>query len=147
MAIKTSTGLRNIMLASNSFRGAMALGVIKIYAGPVPQSADDSVIGNPVLCTVTSNGTATGLTFETTPSAGVITKNAAEVWKGTNVLSGTARFYRLTTAADDGEISTTLPRVQGLIGTAGADLNLSNVELSAAATQTIDFYSMALPTN
>ena len=145
MTIKTSTGLRNAMMATGSFRTVMNECVMNIYAGSIPATSDASLGGATLLCTVTNDATATGLTFEATATDGALTKTVAEVWRGVNVASGAATFYRLETAADDGLASTTQSRVQGVIGVAGADLNLSSTSLISAASQTIDFYAIALP--
>ena len=147
MAIKTSSGLRNFMLVTGAFRGAMNGGTLKVYGGAVPADADAAIGAAILLSTVTNASTATGVTFAATASGGTVTKTASEVWSGLNAVSGTATFYRLLSAADTGVASATESRVQGLISTAGADLNLSSVALAAGATQTVDFYSIALPTS
>ena len=141
---KFSTGLRNKMLDANPFRTVMALGNVKIYAGAEPATADAAVTGT-LLTTITVASGATGLSFAAAAVNGVIAK-AVETWSGTNAASGTASFYRHVAVADDGLLSTTQARIQGNIAVAGADLNISNVNLVAAATQTIDSYNVALPT-
>ncbi len=146
MALQASTGLRNQLLDTNPLKTILNLGFIKIYAGTVPASADAALGSATLLCTVSNNSTGTGLTFATSASGGVIAKNSSEVWSGVNAASGTAAFYRHVTPSDDGTLSTTQPRLQGLIGTAGADMNLSSVSLVASATQTIDFYTVSEPT-
>jgi len=146
MAIKASTGLRNAVLASNPLRTALAGGQIRMYAGPVPASADEAIGAATLLSTITVNSTGTGINFDAAASGGVIQKAPGEVWSGVNVAGGGATFYRHVLPADDGSLSTTAPRLQGTIGVAGADLNLSSTTLTAGATQTIDYYSVALPT-
>lgn len=152
MAIKTSTGLRNKMLVTGSFKSLMDGGKILIYGGAssavIPVSADDSAtgLGATLLSTITVGSGATGLTFATTAVGGVVTKTTSETWSGNNVATGTAQFYRLVSSTDTGASSTTDARVQGTISTAGADLNLSSVSLTNGSPQTIDFFSMALPT-
>ena len=152
MAIKTSSGLRNKMLVTGSFKSLLDGGSVKIYGGAssavIPPDADSSptVNGAVLLCTVTNNSTGTGVTFATTAASGVVTKTVAEVWSGVNAATNTAQFYRLVSSSDTGASSTTDARVQGTISTAGADLNLSSVSLTSGATQTVDYYSMALPT-
>lgn len=145
MSVKTSTGLRNGVLASDSFKGLMDGCFLRIYAGPVPASADDAIGSATLLCTVSNNSSATGLTFDSTAVGGVLSKTPAEVWSGNNVAAGTASFYRLETSGDDQDASTTLPRVQGTVGLLGADLNLSSVDLANGAPQAIDYFTMALP--
>lgn len=146
MALKTSTGLRNGVLSDGSLKSRLDGGRINIYAGMPPATADDAVGGATLLCTITLNSTGAGINFDTAAAGGVLQKAPGEVWSGVNVTGGVAAWYRHVAAGDDGALSTTAPRVQGLVGVAGADLNLSSVSLVAGATQTIDYYSLAWPT-
>ena len=146
MALKTSTGLRNGALATGSVKSLLDGGRINIYAGTPPATADDAVGGATLLCAITLNSTGAGINLDSAASGGVLQKAPGEVWSGANVTSGVAAWYRHVAAGDDGTLSTTAPRVQGLVGVAGADLNLSSVSLTAGATQTIDYYSLAWPT-
>lgn len=146
MTAKFSTGLRNAMLATDPFGDAMDLCELKIYAGTVPASADDAIGAATLLCTVTNNATATGLTFDSAASGGVIAKTPSEIWRGINAAGGVATFFRLVLPSDNGTASVTQRRVQGAIATAGAELNLSSTTLVNAASQSVDFFSVALPT-
>jgi hypothetical protein len=146
MTIKTSTGLRNALLGTGSLKATLNLGSMKIYAGSLPADADQAIGAATLLCTVTNNATATGLTFDAAAANGVITKAPAEIWRGVNAATGVATFYRYVAPGDDGTLSTTQPRVQGSIATAGGDLNLSSTSLTATASQTVDYYSLSLPT-
>ena len=144
--LKESTGLRNYMALTGSLKQALNLGTIVIYAGVVPATADAALNGNTVLCTVTNNSTGTGITFDTSASGGTISKAPAEVWSGLNATSGVASFYRHVAPGDDGTSSALQSRLQGQIATSGAELNLTSVSLVAGATQTVDFYSISVPT-
>jgi len=148
--MKASTGLRNYMLDNASFKDALDDGVMRLYAGTVPATADASVGAATLLCEITDNdqglGAGQGIDFETNAVDGVLTKETSQIWSGTNVDSGTATFFRVETQADDGSMSTTNPRVQGTISTAGADLNLSDPDLVDTELQTIDYFSIAIPT-
>ena len=146
MALKTSTGLRNRVLSGGSLKSLLDGGRINIYAGTPPATADDAVGGATLLCAITLNSTGAGINFDTAAAGGVLQKAPGEVWSGANVTGGVAAWYRHVAAGDGGTLSTTAPRVQGLVGVAGADLNLSSVSLIAGATQTIDYYSLAWPT-
>lgn len=147
MALKASTGLRNKLLGANPLSTVLANGFIKIYSGTPPATADAAIGGgNTLLSTISVGGVGTGLTFETPAVDGILSKNAAETWQGTNAASGTATFYRHVTATDTGTLSTTESRLQGAVALAGADMNLSSVNLVAAAVQSIDYYVVALPT-
>lgn len=143
---KFSTGLRTKMLDTGSLKASLALAVLRIYSGAEPATADAAVTGT-LLSEITVGGAGTGLSLGPTATAGVITK-ASETWSDTNNnASGTAGYFRLVVlASDDGTLSTTQARVQGSVGTAGADLNLSSTSITAGGSQTIDYFSIALPT-
>lgn len=145
MALKTSTGLRTKLLDDSSLASVLDESFIDIYAGTVPASADDSIGSATLLCRISVNSGLTGLTFGAA-SNGTISKNGSEVWSGVNVASGTATFYRHVAPGDTGALSTTAPRIQGTVAIAGGELNLSSVALTSGATQTIDYYSVTLPT-
>lgn len=145
MALKTSTGLRNKMLDANPLKTIFALGFIKIYTGAAPATADAATTGT-LICTISNASTATGINMAAAAADGVLTKLGSEVWSGVNANSNTAGYYRHVAAGDTGNSSTTEARIQGVIATAGADLNLSSTALTSGATQTVDYYSVALPT-
>ena len=144
MAFKTSTGLRNSILTSGSLIDLLGNGEIRIFAGSVPLSADAAEEGT-LLCTISEIGTGGPIFFDGTASDGVVSKNA-EVWSGENVASGTATYYRHVDKMDSGVISTTEVRIQGEVGIVGKEMNLSSTAFTSGATQTIDYYSVALPT-
>lgn len=146
MTFKVSTGLRDGMLGTDSLDGLMSGGFIKIYNGVEPASADAALSGNTLLCTISVDDTGTGLTFDA-PTDGVLPKAAAETWEGTNAASGTATFYRFVLTGDTGALSTTEKRMQGSIGLAGADMNMTSVTLVASAVQPINYFIVALPTS
>jgi hypothetical protein len=71
------------------------------------------------------------------PSAGAEAKNS-DIWSGVCLADGTAGYFRLVTTRDDGLQSATEYRIQGNVSTSGAELNLSNINFSNGATETID---------
>lgn len=147
MTIKTSTGLRNKMLDTGSLKSRLALGFIKLYTGGEPTTADAAVTGT-LLCTISVSGAGTGLSLDAAAAAGVLAKSAA-AWSGAIVATGTAGYYRFSAAGDTGASSTTEERIQGSVGLAGADLNLTSVALvtnAALTAQAIDYYVVTLPT-
>jgi len=144
MSLKTSTGLRNYALATGSFKAAMALGVIKIYAGTIPATADDSLGSATLLCTITKDGDGvTGLSLAASAASGSISK-AAETWSGTNAASGTATFWRFVTSSDTGVLSTTEMRWQGTAATSGSELIMTSTTLASGAPTNIDYFTAAL---
>ena len=151
MTVKLSTGLRNALLGTASFSDIFDHGVIEVRTGPQPVNADAAATGT-LLGTITVDagaftpGTATnGLTWEAA-SGGAIAKSASENWKMEGVAAGTAGWFRLKgNGVDGGGSSTSLPRIDGSIGTSGADLNISNIAVTVGAPITIDVFSFALP--
>lgn len=125
-------------------------GILEIYSG-TPATADAAESGT-MLCrisvasgTITPGSPANGLNFdEDAIAAGVIAKTS-DVWSGVNAATGTAASYRFYSNAYTTGASTTAERIQGTVGTSGADLNLTSVSLTADATTTIDTFSYTLP--
>uniref|UniRef100_A0A2G7SRC8 Uncharacterized protein n=1 Tax=Chryseobacterium sp. B5 TaxID=2050562 RepID=A0A2G7SRC8_9FLAO len=91
-----------------------------------------------------SDGTSAGLTLSPTAADGFIEKST-QTWSGTNIDTGTVQFFRFVGPSDSGALSTTLARLQGTVARAGADLNITSVELTAGAPQAVNFFSIALP--
>ena len=126
-------------------------GVLRIYSGSQRSTADDAVSGTLLLEISVDAGTfahgafANGLEFGAAAS-GAISKCAAETWQGTGLAAGTAGWFRLcANPTDDGSSSTTLSRIDGTVGTSGADLNMTNTTITAGATYTIDAFTLTLP--
>lgn len=144
MAIFASTGLRNRLLATGALKTGFDAGSeIRIYAGTVPADADTAIGGATLLVTI-KNG-ASGITFDAAAAGGILVKNPAETWSGTNAATGSPTFYRHVLTADDGSTSTTALRYQGTCGVAGADMNLTASTLTSGATQTVDYHAVSLP--
>ena len=149
MTVRLSTGLRTSLAGTTGFGATFANGVVDIYSGSQPVSADAAVTGT-LLGTVTlssgafTSGVATnGLTFAAA-AAGAVAKSG--VWSFNGVAAGTAGWFRLRgNAADNNALSTTLPRLDGSVATSGADLNLSNITIAVGAPNTIDTFSWTQP--
>lgn len=146
MAIKVSTGLRNAVLATSSLKSALSNGVLRIYAGAEPGSADAAVNGATLLCEIFSDGSAAGINLANAAENGSISKAPGEAWSGSHIANGTATWFRHVTLADDGTASTAAMRIQGSVGVSGADLNLSSVAFTVSTPQNIDYYTLTLPT-
>ncbi len=144
MTLKASTGLRNAMLSVGSMIASIPNPVLIIYAGTEPVSAD-AAAAPAVLCIISDNSTGDPLEFDA-PANGTLPKAAAQVWSGINSAGGLASHFRIVSGTDDGTASTTQPRLQGKCGTAGADLNMSSVNLTAGAPQSINAANITLPT-
>jgi len=149
MALRLSTKLRDNLAGTTGFASTFANGVIEIYSGAQPATADSAVTGT-LLGTVTLNsgaftpGVATnGLTFAAA-SGGAVSKSG--VWSFNGIAAGTAGWFRLKgNATDAGGVSTTLPRLDGSIAVSGADMNLSNISIAIGAPNTIDSFTWTQP--
>lgn len=150
MALRLSTGLRNALLGTGNLKTAMANGVIRVFSGVQPSSADNAEAATLLLEITVSSGAFTagvatnGLNFDA-PSEGVLPKAAAEAWSGVAVATGTAGWYRfyandLTTGA-----STSAVRFDGSVSTSGAQLNMSSTAITSGATTTIDSFVITMP--
>lgn len=148
MTVRISTGMRNALLnggTAGGVAGALRLGFLYLYDGTQPAAADTGATGTQLgKVTVNDDGT-TGLTFDAAV-AGVIAKAAAENWKFHGLANGNAGWYRFCEAADvPGNTSSTAKRIDGLVGTAGADANISNTAIVAGAVSTVDSWSFTMP--
>ena len=85
-----------------------------------------------------------GLDFDVS-TAGQLVKGSG-IWSGVASSTGTAGWWRFEGSIDDDDSSSTiLIRVDGNIGTTGADLNVSSTTITSGATTTIDTFSVTLP--
>ena len=150
MALRFSTGLRNGALDSTGIRAALANGVIRIYSGAQPASADNAVQGT-LLMTVSVDGGAfahgsptNGLNFDAAVGA-LMAKAVAETWKGTGLADGIAGWFRFSgNPSDSGALSTTLARIDGSVAKTGGDLAISNVNIVTSAPNTIDTFQISM---
>lgn len=152
MTIKISTGLSDDMLDTNPIKTIFDYGVIEIYSGSQPSSADDATSGT-LLGKITKDGaafshgtTTNGLRWGTAASR-ALPKNS-DTWKLTGSATGTAGWFRLkANPADAGSSSTTLPRIDGScsVGGGGGDLLLATLSITASTSMTIDSFSITLP--
>lgn len=82
-------------------------------------------------------------------AAGVLTKLSTQTWSGVAAATGTAGWFRIEAAvADAGALdsSEVYKRMDGSVSTSGAELNLSSTAITNTATQTLDSFSITLPT-
>lgn len=144
MSIKISGALRDHLLVTGSLTGALTGMIIRIYAGTEPTLPEDSISGNTLLCIISDNKTGTGLSFESSAINGMLTKEGSQVWAGDCIADGTATFYRLSGTGDTGGSSPSEKRVQGTVGLAGADLNVTTTSFVTDDEKRIDYYSIGM---
>jgi hypothetical protein len=148
MTIRLSTGMTNKLLdggTTGGIKGAFG-GYMGIFAGSQPADADSGSGSAVLLGTVTNNddGTTT-LSFDATV-AGTISKAAAQNWKFHGLTNGVAGWWMLYQTGDSYTgSSASYARITGTIGTAGADVNISNTSIVTSAVTTIDTFTITLP--
>lgn len=89
---------------------------------------------------------ANGLSL--TEAGGVLSKKSTEAWTGVALATGTAGWFRFEgPIADSGaaDAAGEFSRIDGSIGTSGANMNLSSVSFVSGAVQTISSASITLP--
>jgi hypothetical protein len=149
MTVRLSTGARTLLAGASGFAEIFEKGVIEIYTGTQPITADSAASGT-LLGTVTLGSGAftpgsptNGLTFAA-PIAGAVSKTG--VWSMNGVAAGTAGYFRLkANGVDAGTLSTSLPRMDGSVAVSGGDLNLSNIAIAIGAPTTIDTFNWTIP--
>lgn len=149
--IRLSTGYRDLLLGTEAFRGIFERGVMHIYTGNQPPTADSAVTGT-LLGQVTEDGGSfdfgspdNGLLFAA-PDEGMITKDPGQTWRFTGLASGVAGWGRLMgNDLDSLGSSTSLPRIDFSIGQSGADLILTNTTITTGASHTIDQFRYRIP--
>lgn len=151
MTVKLSTGARNKLAGPSGFSETFASGVIYIYSGPQPLTADSAATGTLLGIVSKDAGVFTfgsvtnGLAFDA-PVNGTVQKAAADLWQAVGLAAGTAGWFRLMgNAIDNLGVSATLPRLDGSIGVTGADLNISNTAFEVGTPNTIDVFAFTIP--
>jgi hypothetical protein len=150
MALRFSTALRNATIGTVGMAGALSTGVIEIYTGAQPASANDPVSGT-LLGTVTLNGAAftpgsatNGLTFAAAAD-GAVSKSATN-WQFTGLATGSAGWFRFKgNAVDAGGSSTSAIRLDGSIATSGGDMTIGNINVTVGAPNTVDQFVLTYP--
>lgn len=137
-AVSAGTALTLVSLSSGSVQQVFKNFVLDIYGGGVvrPTNADAAELGTK-LCSITRNagafvagtstngcnfGSITGTTLGRAidPATGL-----EEVWRGIGLVTGTPTYGRLYANAKVTGASTSAVRMDGVIETSGADINLS----------------------
>jgi hypothetical protein len=134
------------MMNSSGAKELLDGGLIKVFSGTAPASADAAQTGT-VLWTISVNGAGTGLTW--TSASGEISKAGGTVWQGATT-AGTATYFRVIGSADTGALSTTEPRIQGSVGVSATnDMVLSSTTFvtdAATNARVLGAASFVLPT-
>lgn len=140
-----------ILVDSASLRSIFKDGAIKIYSGGQPASADAAVTGTLLAILTLSGGVfvagahANGLEFGLA-SAGVLAKDSG-IWSGTGLVLGIAGYYRFyANPTDPGTLDSGFiyPRIDGAIGTSGAQIIASSTNIAVGASVGLSSYSITM---
>jgi hypothetical protein len=91
---------------------------------------------------------ANALRMDYNAAAGLMTKDATQVWSGTAVQTGTAGWFRYKgSVADAGALdnNSVFLRMDGAIATSGSDMNMSSTSITSGALQTVSSFSLTVP--
>jgi hypothetical protein len=150
-----SEAITIVALIGGSVRDIFKRGVLRIYSGTQPTTADLAATGTKLLeitvgsAAFTGGAVAAGLEFAPNPAAGVLAKLTSQTWSGVGLVTGVAGWFRFyANGADEAStpaISTTLPRIDGSVAVSGAQLNMASTTVTLGATSTIDTFTVTLP--
>ena len=147
MAIRLSTGARNKLVGTDGqgFGELFNNGVLDIYTGAQPSSADAVETGTKLARISSTSGTAAedGLKFGTTGS-GVLTIGTP-AWTGLVLVDGVAGWFRFYGSGGVAGASNTAIRFDGAVGVSGSDLDLTHTSLKAGAVITINAANVTQP--
>jgi hypothetical protein len=141
MAEKMSTALCNKLLDTNCLKTIFNAAEIRIYSGSVPATADAAITGSLI---ATVKQAAGSLGWGASAVAGVLAKSGT-AWTDPSATGGVATHYRLVQSADDDSADSGFihPRVQGTVGTGGADMNVGNTTITASSTFEVNYFTQA----
>ena len=140
-----SYALLNYMLVTGAMRAALTGFKIDIYAGTLPTSIEDAIVGGTLLVRFDDGGA--GLDWAATAVDGTVQKEAAAWTDTTESGGGTAAFFRIGPVADDltaADGSKTKYRVQGECGLSGSDLNLASLTIGSSVSMTLNSAAFTL---
>lgn len=143
--IKQSTGMRVSLAVTGSLKSTLDGGLIRIYSGAEPASADAALGGATLLCEISVGGDGTPVTFEGSAPLGVLKKSVSENWTGNNVAGGSPSFFRYVLDGDSGDASASAVRFQGSAGPLGSDMYIAQLPLVTGQPQSFSLFELALP--
>ena len=133
-----------------SWKSLLDNGIIHVYSGSQPASADDAETGTLLLKLTVASGAFVagspdnGLSLRQIIS-GVMSKDDGEVWSGVGLATGTAGWFRYYDNKYITGASTNAIRFDGTVGTSGAQLILTSTNIVLGATTTADSCTITQP--
>jgi hypothetical protein len=134
----------------NAFDTAFANGIIDIYSGSQPATADAAETGTKLARITLASGAFTpgvgtnGLNFDTAAD-GSIAIDSGEVWSGVGLAAGTAGWFRFYANDVVSGASTVAVRFDGVCGVGTGELRLSSLTVAVGATISVDSATITQP--
>jgi len=136
-----------------SFQDLMKHGVIDIFSGVQPNTADLTEAGFTKLVTITLDGNAhntstgeNGLEFEDSAVSGTLSKKTGDEWKGDPDAPGTAAWFRFYDQTHTTGASSTAVRLDGAVNLSGAELNVASTDVALGTDFIINQFDVIMPT-
>jgi len=145
MARRRSTGFVTALCGSFGIKDILDGGVIDIFTGSQPASADYVETGTKLvrLSSTSGIGANDGLRFGTA-AAGTLPRTTP-AWSGVVVVAGVAGWFRFYGTGGTAGTSAVEKRFDGACGVSGADLNLSYTSLVVDSVLTIPTFNITEP--
>jgi hypothetical protein len=142
-----------VVLASargGSFSDLFRQGIMRIYSGAQPATADAAETGTLLATISQSSATFTGGVFANglmlgAVSSGVLAKETGDVWSGVGVAAGTAGWFRFYDNSLTAGESTSSIRFDGAVATSGAQCTMANTSVTVGGTSTVDTVAIGVP--
>lgn len=147
MSIRPSTGAWAAILSTGSFKSAFENGVIGLYSGAQPSSADVAETGTLLAWITKDGGTFTpgastnGLNFGTTTD-NTISKASAETWEGEYIADGTVGYLRFYDNARTTGASTSAVRFDMKVGTSRGDVKISTTDAETGGPVSVSSFKL-----
>ena len=145
MALRLSTGTRNGLAGTRGLKDMFNGGLLEIYSGGQPVSADYAETGTKLVRISLISGTSStsGLTFGTAGDGSI--PKSSDVWSGVVLVAGVAGWFRLYGTGGTSGSSASERRIDGNVGVSGSDMEMSPTSLTLARTHTIDEFTLTVP--
>ena len=138
-----------IAIKGDSFRNIFKRGILVLYSGTMPATADLAETGTKLLEVTVSSGAFTpgaptnGLQFGA-PSSGTSAKDSA-TWSGVGLATGEAGYYVFYDNAFVTGASGSAIRFMGTCSETSGDLILSDCTITTGVTKTVTSFSVTMP--
>ena len=153
-SLTTETAGDQVIIAAGANGGSLdeqlRNGVIEVYTGTQPATADLAETGTKLLRVTVASGAfvagaaANGLNLGDA-AAGITSKESGEVWSGVGLAAGTAGWFRYYSNAYVTGASDTAVRFDGICGVGTGELRMSSLTVAVGATTTIDTGTLTQP--